>query len=125
MMACWRPFHNRSLYVEAEMNGVAVKRVMVDPDSAVNLIPMSTVEALGIPKENIGGAPIEEDAEKSSERVENLMKRDEAEPSERDQKKLKTDGEEQCIKVTLTDGKNNLLPLNIQLVLGNSTQLIL
>ena len=28
------PFHNRSLCVEAEMNGVAVKRVMVDPDSA-------------------------------------------------------------------------------------------
>lgn len=54
-----KPFHNRSLYVEAEMNGVAVKRVMVDPGSAVNLIPMSTVEALGIPKENIGGAPIE------------------------------------------------------------------
>ena len=53
------PYHNRSLYVEAEMNGVAVKRVMVDPGSAVNLIPMSTVEALGIPKENIGGAPIE------------------------------------------------------------------
>lgn len=26
------PFHNRSLYVKAE--GVAVKRVMVDPDSA-------------------------------------------------------------------------------------------
>jgi hypothetical protein len=47
---------------------------------------------------------MKEDAEKSSERVENLMKRDEAEPSERDQKKLKTDGEEQCIKVTLTDG---------------------
>lgn len=37
-------------------------------------------------------------------RVENLMKRDEAEPSERAQKKLKTDGEEQCIKVTLPDG---------------------
>lgn len=53
------PFHTRSLYVKAEMNGVVVKRVMVDPDSAVNLIPMSTVEALGIPKENIGGAPIE------------------------------------------------------------------
>jgi hypothetical protein len=54
-----KPFHNPSFYVEAEMNGVAVKRVMVDPYSAVNLIPMSTVEALGIPKENIGGAPIE------------------------------------------------------------------
>lgn len=37
-------------------------------------------------------------------RVENLMKRDEAEPSERAQKKVKTDGEEQCIKVTLPDG---------------------
>lgn len=32
------------------------------------------------------------------------MKRDEAEPSERAQKKVKTDGEEQCIKVTLPDG---------------------
>lgn len=59
MMTCWRQSPSRSLYVEAEMNGVAVKRVMVDPGSAVNLIPMSTVEALGIPKENIGGAPIE------------------------------------------------------------------
>lgn len=36
------PFHKRSLYVEAEMNRVAVKKVMVDPDSTVNLIPMST-----------------------------------------------------------------------------------
>lgn len=36
------PFHKRSFYVEAEMNRVAVKRVMVDPDSTVNLIPMST-----------------------------------------------------------------------------------
>ncbi|GMN71788.1 hypothetical protein TIFTF001_052731 [Ficus carica] len=91
---------------------------------------MSTVEALGIPKENIGGAPIEfaKDGELSlkevpgsattslgglnegrcrevqrESRVENLMKRDEAEPSERAQKKVKTDGEEQCIKVTLPD----------------------
>lgn len=33
-----------------------------------------------------------------------VMKRDEAEPGERAQNKLQTDGEEQCIKVTLPDG---------------------
>nr|VDD26585.1 unnamed protein product [Brassica rapa] len=37
------------------MNRVTVKRVVVDPDSTVNLIPMSTRHS----KEKIGGALLE------------------------------------------------------------------
>lgn len=55
---------------------------------------------------------MKEDAEKSSERVENLMKRDEAEPSERAQKKLKPQIKEQV--------KSNVSKLRCQMVLPST-----
>nr|CAD1842646.1 unnamed protein product [Ananas comosus var. bracteatus] len=39
--------HNRPLYVQGHVKGVALKRILVDPGSAVNILPLQTLRALG------------------------------------------------------------------------------
>lgn len=39
--------HNRPLYVTASVNGVKLKRAMLDPGSSINIISLSTLEAVG------------------------------------------------------------------------------
>ena len=45
------PFlHNRPLYVEARVNGLRVKRALVDNGASVNLMPAATYAAMKPPK---------------------------------------------------------------------------
>nr|CAD1823289.1 unnamed protein product [Ananas comosus var. bracteatus] len=39
--------HNRPLYVQGHVKGVALKRILVDPGSAVNILPLQTLRVLG------------------------------------------------------------------------------
>lgn len=42
--------HNRPLYVTASGNGVELKRAMLDPGSSINIISLSTLDAVGVPQ---------------------------------------------------------------------------
>nr|CAD1836413.1 unnamed protein product [Ananas comosus var. bracteatus] len=39
--------HNRPLYVQGHVKGVALKRILVDPGSVVNILPLQTLRVLG------------------------------------------------------------------------------
>ncbi|GAV71488.1 hypothetical protein CFOL_v3_14982 [Cephalotus follicularis] len=45
--------HNRSLYLEAVINGVTFKRTLVDSDASINLMPYDTFKVIGIPERRL------------------------------------------------------------------------
>ena len=53
------PDHRRPLYLLATINEVQVRRALVDTDSCINLIPLSTIQAVEISQKKIQGAPME------------------------------------------------------------------
>ena len=42
------PNHHRSLYLMATINGVQVRRALVDTGASLNFIALSTLEAMGL-----------------------------------------------------------------------------
>ena len=52
------PDHRRPLYLMATINGVQVRRALVDTGASLNLIALSTLEAMGLTGRRILGAPI-------------------------------------------------------------------
>ena len=53
------PDHRRPLYLMATINGVRIRRALVDMGASVNLIALSTLEAVGLVNRRILGAPME------------------------------------------------------------------
>ena len=53
------PDHRRPLYVMATINGVQIRRALADTGASLNLIALSTLEAVGLVGRRILGAPIE------------------------------------------------------------------
>ena len=53
------PDHRRPLYLMATINGVQIRRALVDTRASLNLIALSTLEAVGLAGRRILGAPIE------------------------------------------------------------------
>ena len=51
--------HRRPLYLMATKNGVQIKRVLVDTRASLNLIALSTLEAIDLTGRRILGAPME------------------------------------------------------------------
>lgn len=50
--------HRRPLYLMAAINGVHVRRALVDIRASLNLIALSTLEAVGLVDKRIMGAPM-------------------------------------------------------------------
>ena len=53
------PDHRRTLYLLATINGVQIRRALVDTGASLNLIASSTLEAVGLVAKRILGAPME------------------------------------------------------------------
>ena len=53
------PDHMRPLYLAVSINQISIKRVLVDTGISVNLIPLSTLQAVGISERKIQGFPME------------------------------------------------------------------
>ena len=53
------PDHRRPLYLTAFINQIPIKRALVDTGASINLIPLSTLQAVRISKRKIQGCPIE------------------------------------------------------------------
>ena len=53
------PDHRRPLYLMATINGVQVRRALVEIRASLNLIALSTLKAVGLTGRRILGAPIE------------------------------------------------------------------
>ena len=53
------PDHRRPLYLMATINGVQIRRALVDTGASLNLIALSTLEAMGLAGRRILGAPME------------------------------------------------------------------
>ena len=53
------PDHRKPLYLAASINQIPLKRAWVDTSASVNLIPLSTLQAVGISKRKILGSPME------------------------------------------------------------------
>ena len=53
------PDHRRPLYLMATINGVEVRRALMDTGASLNLIALSTLEAMGLTSWRILGAPME------------------------------------------------------------------
>ena len=53
------PDHRHPLYLSAIINEVQVKCALVDTGSCINLIPLSTIQAVEISQKKIQGAPME------------------------------------------------------------------
>ena len=53
------PNHRRPLYLMAIINSVQIRRALVDTRASLNLIALSTLEAVGLIGRRILGAPIE------------------------------------------------------------------
>ena len=53
------PDHRRPLYLMATINGVQIRRALVDTGASLNLIALSTLEAEGLADRRILGAPME------------------------------------------------------------------
>ena len=51
--------HRRPLYLIANINGVQIRRALVDTGALLNLIALSTLEAVGLAGRRILGAPME------------------------------------------------------------------
>ena len=52
------PDHRRPLYLMATINGVQIKRALVDTRALLNLIALSTLEAVRLVDRRIMGAPM-------------------------------------------------------------------
>lgn len=52
--------HNQSLYITTNMNVVKLKRVMIDPESSINIIFLLVLDAVGISRDKVVRQPIEE-----------------------------------------------------------------
>ena len=53
------PDHRRPLYLATSINQIPIKRALVDTSASVNLIPLSTLQAVRISKRKIQGCPME------------------------------------------------------------------
>ena len=53
------PDHRRPLYLMATINGVQVRKALVETRASLNLIALSTLKAVGLTGRRILGAPIE------------------------------------------------------------------
>uniref|UniRef100_A0A2N9EST4 RNA-directed DNA polymerase n=1 Tax=Fagus sylvatica TaxID=28930 RepID=A0A2N9EST4_FAGSY len=53
------PDHRRPLYLSAVIKNVQVRRALVDTGSCLNLIPLSTLQAVDLPHRKIQGSPME------------------------------------------------------------------
>uniref|UniRef100_A0A2N9FRS5 Uncharacterized protein n=1 Tax=Fagus sylvatica TaxID=28930 RepID=A0A2N9FRS5_FAGSY len=53
------PDHRRPLYLSAVIKDVQVRRALVDTGSCLNLIPLSTLQAVNLPHQKIQGSPME------------------------------------------------------------------
>ena len=53
------PDHRRPLYLAASINQIPIKRALVDTGASVNLIPLSTLQVVGISERKIHGYPME------------------------------------------------------------------
>ena len=51
--------HRRPLYLMATINGVQIRRVLIDMGASLNLIAQSTLEVVGMPGRRIFEAPVE------------------------------------------------------------------
>ena len=73
-MEVGHPDHKRSLYLAASINQIPIKRALVDTGASVNLILLSTLQAVGISERKIQGCPKEVDRRASCrERVFNWV----------------------------------------------------
>ena len=53
------PDHHRPIYLMATINGVQVRKALVETRASLNLIALSTLKAVGLTGRRILGAPIE------------------------------------------------------------------
>ena len=53
------PDHRRPLYLMATINGVQVRKALVETRASLNLIALNTLKAIGLTGRRILGAPIE------------------------------------------------------------------
>ena len=53
------PNHRRPFYLMATINGVQIRRALVDTGALLNLIALSTLKAVGLVNRRILGAPME------------------------------------------------------------------
>ena len=53
------PDHRRPLYIVASINQIPIKRALVDIGASINLIPLNTLQAIGISERKIQGCPME------------------------------------------------------------------
>ena len=53
------PDQRRPLYLTATINGVQIKRALINTGASLNLIAFSTLEAIGMTGKKILGAPME------------------------------------------------------------------
>ena len=53
------PNHRRPLYLMATINGVQVRKALVETGASLNLIALNTLKAIGLTGRRILGAPIE------------------------------------------------------------------
>ena len=53
------PDHHRPLYLMATINGVQIRKALVDTGASLNLITLSTLKAVGLVDKRILGAPME------------------------------------------------------------------
>ena len=58
-MEVGHPNHRRPLYLAASINQIPIKRVLVDTGDSVNLILLSTLQAVGISERKIQGCLME------------------------------------------------------------------
>ena len=52
-MEVGHPDHRRPLYLAASINQIPIKKVLVDTDAFVNLIPLNTLQAAGVSERKI------------------------------------------------------------------------
>ena len=52
------PDHRRPLYLAASINQIPIKKSLVNTGASVNLIPLSTLQAVGILERKIQGCPM-------------------------------------------------------------------
>ena len=53
------PDHKKPLYLAASINQILIKRALVDIGASINLIPLNTLQAIGISERKIQGCPME------------------------------------------------------------------
>ena len=53
------PDHRRPLYLMATINGIQIRRALVDTGASLNLIALSTLEVVGLTGRRILGVPVE------------------------------------------------------------------